>query len=170
MSLYPQLETRGYITIIFPIVYPENEKDRRFYGQRLAPYLAKRYDNNPDLWGGQPTDPDRFSETEIMERRLSYGKAGFSLQFKLNTQLTDAERYPLRCKDFIVTEVDTKKTSVDWNWSNAQANRLDLPCVGLNNDAFFECLSRSDVTKEYSMSVMAIDNSGRGKLSSMLRR
>ena len=162
MSLYPQLETRGYITIIFPIVYPENEKDRRFYGKRLAKYIADRYDKNPEIWAGQATDPDRFSDTEILERRLSYGKAGFSLQFKLNTQLTDAERYPLRCKDFIVTEVDKKKTSVDWNWSNAQANKLDLPCVGLNNDSFYECLSRADVTKEYSMSVMAIDNSGRG--------
>lgn len=162
MSLYPQLENRGYTTVIYPIIYPENDKDRKFYGDRLAPHIAKRYDLHPELWVGQPTDPDRFSETEIMERRLSYGKAGFSLQFKLNTQLTDMDKFPLRCRDFIVTEVDPKKASVDWNWSNAQTNKLNLPCVGLTGDAFYDCLSRSDVTKEYSMTVMAIDSSGRG--------
>lgn len=162
MSLYPQLEDRGYTTIIYPIVYPESKEERDFYGKRLADHIAKRYDSNPQRWAGQATDPDRFGDTEINERRLSFGKAGFSLQFKLNTQLTDLERYPLRCSDFIVAEVDLKKTSFEWNWSNAKTNKSELPCVGMKSDSFYEPLSRSEVTLPYDMTVMSIDSSGRG--------
>ena len=44
---------------------------------------------------GQPTDPKRFSDSDLLERELSYGRSGFSLQFMLDTSLSDANRYPL---------------------------------------------------------------------------
>ena len=49
-----------------------------------------------DLLIGEPTDPNRFSEFDLLEREASYGRSGFALQFMLDTRLSDAERYPLK--------------------------------------------------------------------------
>ena len=45
---------------------------------------------------GEPTDPARFSDFDLLEREASYGRLGFALQFMLDTRLSDAERYPLK--------------------------------------------------------------------------
>jgi hypothetical protein len=45
---------------------------------------------------GEPTDPARFSDFDLLERQASYGRSGFALQFMLDTRLSDAERYPLK--------------------------------------------------------------------------
>ena len=164
MSLYSELQNRGYETYIFPIVYPETPEERDFYGDRLAPYLAKRYDKSPAVWAGKPTDPRRFPEEEIAERRLSYGKAGFSLQFKLNTNLSDYEKFPLKVQDLIISDVDLDETSLKWAWASSYEYRLNqLPCVAIKGDYFYRELSRSSEVAKYTGTVMAIDPSGRGK-------
>lgn len=164
MSLYSELQNRGYETYIFPIVYPETPEERDFYGDRLAPYLAKRYDKSPAVWAGKPTDPRRFPEEEIEERKLSYGKAGFSLQFKLNTNLSDYEKFPLKVQDLIISDVDLDETSLKWAWASSYEYRLNqLPCVAIKGDYFYRELSRSSEVAKYTGTVMAIDPSGRGK-------
>ncbi|WP_168060927.1 phage terminase large subunit [Megasphaera sp. SW808] len=164
MSLYSELQNRGYETYIFPIVYPETPEERDFYGDRLAPYLAKRYDKSPAVWAGKPTDPRRFPEEEIEERKLSYGKAGFSLQFKLNTNLSDYEKFPLKVQDLIISDVDLDETSLKWAWASSYEYRLNqLPCVAIKGDYFHRELSRSSEVAKYTGTVMAIDPSGRGK-------
>ena len=132
MSLYNELQNRGYSCYIFPLVYPETPEEREYYGDKLATFIANPYDKNPALYAGKPTDPRRFPEEEIEERRLSYGKAGFSLQFKLNTNLSDYEKYPLKTQDLIVSNVDMDETSLKWSWSSGYEYRLnDLPCVAI---------------------------------------
>lgn len=164
MSLYNELQKRGYVTIIWPVVYPENPKDREFYGDRLAPLIAQRYDTAPSRWSGRPTDPDRFNEEEIDKRRLSYGRAGFALQFLLNTNLSDQEKYPLKVQDLIIDDLDLEETSLKWVWSSGQVQRLhDVPCVGLKGDYFYAPLDRSKEVSAYTGTVMSIDPSGRGK-------
>lgn len=164
MSLYSELQNRGYETYIFPIVYPETPEERDFYGDRLAPYLAKRYDKSPAVWAGKPTDPRRFPEEEIEERKLSYGKAGFSLQFKLNTNLSDYEKFPLKVQDLIISDVDLDETSLKWAWASSYEYRLNqLPCVAIKGDYYYRELSRSSEVAKYTGTVMAIDPSGRGK-------
>ena len=54
-----------------------------------------------DLLVGEPTDPARFSDFDLLEREASYGRSGFALQFMLDTRLSDAERYPLKVSDLI---------------------------------------------------------------------
>ena len=49
-----------------------------------------------DLLIGEPTDPNRFSEFDLLEREANYGRSGFALQFMLDTRLSDAKRYPLK--------------------------------------------------------------------------
>ena len=41
---------------------------------------------------GDPTDPDRFDNEDLVEREASMGRSGnFTLQFMLDTSLSDAE-------------------------------------------------------------------------------
>lgn len=164
MSLYNELQQRGYKTKIWTVMYPTTQSERDFYGDRLAPLIAKRYDENPERWGSKPTDPKRFNEEEIAKRRLSYGKAGFALQFMLNTNLSDAEKYPLKVSDLIVSSLDLNESSVTWSWSNERSNRIDdIPCVALKGDYFHEPNGRSSDVLKYTGAVMAIDPSGRGR-------
>ena len=163
-SLYNTLQNRGYVTRIWTVLYPENQAERASYGDTLAPFIAKKYDSDPDKYAGQPTDPERFDDIEIAKRKLSYGKAGFALQFMLNTNLSDYEKYPLKVSDLIVEELDMHETSVKWSWANGVQQRLqDIPCVAMKGDMYYAPLSRSPDTMPYTGTVMAIDPSGRGK-------
>lgn len=164
MSLYNELQQRGYHTRIWTVMYPETGAEREFYGDRLAKLIADRYDSNPELWAGKPTDPKRFNEEEIYKRRLSYGKAGFALQFMLNTNLSDVEKYPLKVADLIVSSLDPNEASLTYSWSNERMHRLaDVPCVALKGDYYHEPNSRSTETVHYTGCCMAIDPSGRGE-------
>lgn len=162
-SLYNTLQQRGYVTRIWTVLYPETSAERQSYGDTLAPFIANRYDENPEKWAGKPTDPERFDEIEIAKRKLSYGRAGFALQFMLNTNLSDYEKYPLKVSDLIVAPLDYHETSTKWSWANGLQQRLqDIPCVAMKGDLYYGPLSRSEDTVPYTGTVMAIDPSGRG--------
>lgn len=164
MSLYNELQQRGYRCRIWTVLYPESLSEREFYGDRLAKIIADKYDENPDLYAGKPTDPRRFDEEEIYKRRLSYGKAGFALQFMLNTNLSDQEKYPLKVQDLMIANLSLDEANLKWYWSNDRQLRInDLPCVALKGDYFYEPQGRSSEVYEYSGTVMAVDPSGRGK-------
>lgn len=164
MSLYNELQQRGYKCRIWTVLYPESLSEREFYGDRLAKIIADKYDNNPELYTGKPTDPRRFDEEEIYKRRLSYGKAGFALQFMLNTNLSDQEKYPLKVQDLMIANLSLDEANLKWYWSNDRQLRInDLPCVALKGDYFYEPQGRSNEVFEYTGTVMAVDPSGRGK-------
>lgn len=163
-SLYNTLQSRGYVTRIWTVLYPETQAERDSYGDTLAPFIADRYDSDPEKYAGRPTDPDRFDEIEIAKRKLSYGRAGFALQFMLNTNLSDYEKYPLKVSDLIIEELDMHETSTKWSWANGVQQRLqDIPCVAMKGDMYYAPLSRSPETMPYTGTVMAIDPSGRGQ-------
>ena len=162
-SLYNELQNRGYVTRIWTVQYPTLTALRDVYGDSLAPCIAKPLLRDNNLVG-KPTDPLRFDEIEIAKRKLSYGKAGFELQFMLNTNLSDFEKYPLKVSDLIIDNLDMKETSIKWSWANGVQQRLaDIPCVALKGDMYYAPLSRSEETMPYTGTVMAIDPSGRGK-------
>ena len=164
MSLYNELQQRGYKCRIWTVLYPESLSEREFYGDRLAKIIADKYDENPNLYAGKPTDPRRFDEDEIYKRRLSYGKAGFALQFMLNTNLSDQEKYPLKVQDLMIANLSLDEANLKWYWSNDRQLRInDLPCVALKGDSFYEPQGRSNEVFEYTGTVMAVDPSGRGK-------
>ena len=162
-SLYNVLQKRGYSTRIWTVLYPESEAELLSYGGSLAPFITERYYSDPEKYAGQPTDPKRFDDIEIEKRRLSYGRAGFALQFMLNTNLSDYEKYPLKVSDLIIDSLDPHETSTKWAWANGSAQRLgDIPCVAMNGDMYYAPLSRSPETQPYTGTVMAIDPAGRG--------
>lgn len=164
MTLYRELENRGYTTTIWPARYPKDEKDLENYGTRLAPLLHKELMADPASVYWTPTDPVRFDDTDLRERELSYGKGGFALQFMLNPNLSDAERYPLRLRDLIVAAVDSEKAPLTYQWLPNNGNALeDLPNVGLKGDRYHRYQEANSSFMAYESRILVIDPSGRGK-------
>ena len=70
----------------------------------MAQQLLEDIDHGATDW--EPTDPDRFNNDDLLEREASMGRSNFMLQFMLDTSLSDAEKFPLKCSDLIVTSVN----------------------------------------------------------------
>ena len=160
MSLYNTLTTRGYDMRVWPARYPTLERAEKAYGTRLAPMLYDSLQTNLEALCGQPTDPKRFTDDDLLERELSYGRSGFSLQFMLDTSLSDGDKYPLKLSDLIVYSCD-KDTAPEKMVYGIFKPLPELPNVGLSGDRFYapeDTVGRL----EYQGSVLAIDPSGRG--------
>ncbi len=159
-SLYNTLEERGYTTCIWPARYPSLKNN---YGDRLAPKLHQRLIDEL-VKPKDPVDPDRFNSIDLMEREASYGRSGFSLQFMLDTSLSDQDRYPLKLSDLIISSVNPEHAPEKVIWSNSPEYTLpDLPCVGFNGDRYYRPAQEFGDWIEYTGSVMSIDPSGKGK-------
>lgn len=157
-SIYNRLRDKGYVTRIYPARYPD---DVSSYNGCLADYLVQDIAKNPSLVNTS-TD-SRFSEEDLLQRELSYGRSGFKLQFMLDTTLSDAEKYPLKTKDLIVTDLSNKDAPTKLVWSSQSRDSIqDIPNVGFTGDT----LQRPSVQEAYGIyegSILAIDPSGRGK-------
>lgn len=169
-SIYRGLPQRGYVIRIWPARYPLAAK-LAHYGDNLAPILRADIEANPELMkpvgsslGGAPTDPARFHDLDLIEREEDYRAAGFLLQFQLDTTLSDAERYPLKTRDLIVTNVDTKVAPGRLVWGSGPDQLIrELPNVGMDGDRFYRPLFASKEFLPYTGTVMHIDPSGRGR-------
>lgn len=164
MTLYRELEGRGYTTTIWPARYPRDRKDWQSYGDRLAPMLQAELEEDPESFYWRPTDEVRFDDTDLKERELSYGKAGFALQFMLNPNLSDAEKYPLKLRDLIVADLDPESSPMVYQWlPNPQNKREDVPNVGLSGDSYHTYQTVGSAFSSYTQKILVIDPSGRGK-------
>ncbi|WJJ59629.1 terminase large subunit [Salmonella phage ST57] len=164
MTLYRELEGRGYTTTIWPARYPRDRKDWQSYGDRLAPMLQAELEEDPEAFYWRPTDEVRFDDTDLKERELSYGKAGFALQFMLNPNLSDAEKYPLKLRDLIVADLDPESSPMVYQWlPNPQNKREDVPNVGLMGDSYHTYQTVGSAFSSYAQKILVIDPSGRGK-------
>lgn len=160
-SIYNELPNRGYTVRIWPARYP-NQKAREKYGPHLAPSVGNALDDDPDL-EGKPTDKKRFSNDDLLERELSYGRSGFSLQFMLDTSLSDADKYPLKLSDLVVMDLDPTKAPIDLAYgSSPELSYTDLPNVGMAGDRLYRPFMVSSEWSPYTGIVMAVDPSGRG--------
>jgi hypothetical protein len=132
-TVYRKLAERSYKPFVWPARYPRKVSQ---YEGLLAPQLVEDMDGGAEPWG--VTDPDRFSNDDLIEREASMGRSNFMLQFMLDTSLSDAEKFPLKCADLIVTSVNpsTGPESVVW-CSDPQNVLKELPTVGLPGDYFY---------------------------------
>ncbi len=162
MSLYNDLASRGYTMLVWPARYPTPEQADK-YGGRLAPFVQERLDNGTGI-PGKPTDPQRFSDLDLLERELSYGRSGFALQFMLDTSLSDADRYPLKLADLVIIDVPADVGPINLAWGSSPELVLnDLPMVGLNGDRYLRPMWRHDQMEAWQGTAMSIDPAGRGK-------
>ena len=154
MSIYAELPSRGYDIRIWPARIP-SEKQRASYGSKLSASVQGKE--------GDPTDPGRFDEFDLMERETSYGKNGFALQFMLDTSLSDQDLYPLKLSDLIVMSCNPDKAPEQPIWSSAPHKSLtEIPCVGFSGDRYYGPMELQGEWVPYSGCVMSVDPAGRG--------
>lgn len=170
-SVYRDLPRKGYGVRIWPARYPLAEK-LAFYQGMLAPMLLADIESSPDLCkptasqaGGAPTDPERFTDVDLMEREQEYRLAGFLLQFLLDTSQSDSNKFPLKTRDLIVMDVAPNLAPVRVAWAAGPDQVLkdtDLPNVGFDGDRLHRPMFVSPEFADYTGSVMHVDPSGRG--------
>ena len=160
-SIYNKLPTRGYIIKIWPVRFP-NLTQRKNYGDRLAPWVKWRLDNDPDLVG-KSVEPTRFSDEDLRGREISQGQADFALQFMLDTSLSDVDKYPLRLRDLIVMSLDwvTGPDSVSWGNGDHLVLR-SVNAIAQDGDRPHGPSSVSETFSKYQAIYAFIDPSGRG--------
>lgn len=160
-SIYTKLRERGYNTRIWPSEYVGKDKNDTIYEGAIAPFIN---DATNDDNIGRSTEPLRFNDIDLEERKLSYGRSGYALQFLLNPRLSDADRYPLKINDFIVQDLDNDVAHEKYVWASGPDQVVeDIPNVGFNGDRYHRPLQALGDMVDYTGSVMAIDPSGRGK-------
>jgi len=160
-SIYNKLRERGYKSRIWSSEYPDDREAINNYGGDLAPLIA---DNITPETVGTSTEPLRFTDLDLEERKMSYGRTGYALQFMLNPKLSDADRYPLKINDLVVMDIDVDVAPEKIVWSSDPDNcDRELPNVGLAGDRFRRPANTVGDMIPYTGSVLSIDPSGRGK-------
>ena len=156
-TVYRKLAERAYKPFVWPARYPRKVSQ---YEGLLAPQLVEDIDQGAEKW--DVTD-DRFDNEDLIEREASMGRSNFMLQFMLDTSLSDAEKFPLKCSDLIVTSVNPSTAPESIVWCSDPQNVIkDLPTVGLPGDYFYSPMSISGEWNPYTETICSVDPSGRG--------
>jgi hypothetical protein len=157
-TIYRKLAERNYKPFVWPARYPRKLSN---YEGLLAPQIQEDIEQGVESW--QVTDPDRFSNDDLVEREASMGRSNFMLQFMLDTSLSDAEKFPLKMADLIVTAVNPKECPDAVVWCSDPSNVIkDLPTVGLPGDYFYSPMVMQGDWLPYTETICSVDPSGRG--------
>jgi len=159
-TVYRKLAERNYRPFVWPSRYPRKDKLSQYEGL-LAPKIQEDLEAGVDEWS--VTDPDRFGDEDLLEREAAMGRSNYMLQFQLDTSLSDAEKFPLKMADLIVTSInkDTAPDRIVW-CSDPQNVIKELPTVGLPGDYFYSPMQLQGEWTEYSETICSVDPSGRG--------
>ena len=154
-SIYNTLPARGYAIRKWPALYP-----RVADLPHLAPMIAAQVTGQN---AGLTVDPQRFTDQDLQERALSYGRSGFALQFLMDTSLSDADKHPLKLADLIVYPLDPYRAPIDLVWaSSPDLMWTQLPSMGLAGDRMYRPAWTSETFAPYEACFMWVDPSGRG--------
>ena len=157
-TIYRKLAERNYRPFVWPARVPRKLSN---YEGLIAPQLQEDIDQGADPWS--VTDPDRFSHDDLIEREASMGRSNFMLQFMLDTSLSDAEKFPLKMADLVVTSVNPKSAPDSVIWCSDPKNVIkDLPTVGLPGDYFYSPMQLQGEWGDYAETICSVDPSGRG--------
>jgi len=157
-TVYRKLAERAYRPFVWPARYPKKLSQ---YEGLIAPQLQEDIDMGADI--GACTDPDRFGEEDLIDREASMGRSNFMLQFMLDTSLSDAEKFPLKMADLIVTSVNPTDGPDSIVWCSDPRNVIkELPTVGLPGDYFYSPMQLQGDWSPYTETICSVDPSGRG--------
>ena len=157
-TIYRKLAERNYKPFVWPARYPRKLSN---YEGLLAPQVQEDIESGVEPWA--VTDPDRFSNDDLVEREASMGRSNFMLQFMLDTSLSDAEKFPLKMQDLIVTAVNPTECPDAVVWCSDPSNVIkDLPTVGLPGDYFYSPMVMQGEWLPYTETICSVDPSGRG--------
>ena len=159
-TVYRKLAERNYRPFVWPSRYPRKGKLGQYEGL-LAPQVQEDLDEGVDEW--EVTDPDRFTNDDLLEREAAMGRSNYMLQFQLDTSLSDAEKFPLKMADLVITSVNPKSGPDQVVWCSDPKNVIkDLPTVGLPGDYFYSPMQLQGEWTNYSETICSVDPSGRG--------
>ena len=159
-TVYRKLAERNYRPFVWPSRYPRKDKLSQ-YEALLAPQIFEDIENGVEEWS--VTDPDRFSNDDLLEREAAMGRSNFMLQFQLDTSLSDAEKFPLKMADLVVTSVNPSSAPDAVVWCSDPRNVIkDLPTVGLPGDYFYSPMQLQGEWAPYTETICSVDPSGRG--------
>lgn len=133
-SIYNTLQGRGFELRIWPGRYPSEEEEERYAG-RLAPSIVQAMQATPSLrtgggvdgTRGKPTDPNRYTDADLIEKELDKGPEDFQLQYMLDTSLVDAVRQQLKLSDLIVANFSADTLPEICVWQAVSQNQVPLP-------------------------------------------
>ena len=158
-TIYRRLAERNYRPMVWPSRYPRADKLSK-YGDVLAEDILEDIERGVEEWA--PTD-DRFTNEDLIEREASMGRSNYMLQFQLDTTLSDAQKFPLKMADLVVTSVNptTAPENVVWCSDPSKVIR-DAPTVGLPGDYFYSPMQLVGEWSSYDETICSVDPSGRG--------
>ena len=158
-TIYRRLAERNYRPLVWPARYPRQDKLSKYEGI-LAPEIQEDVDMGAEEW--TPTD-DRFTHEDLIEREASMGRSNFMLQFQLDTTLSDAQKFPLKMADLIVTSVNPNTAPENIIWCSDPSKVIrDAPTVGLPGDYFYSPMQLVGEWSSYDETICSVDPSGRG--------
>ena len=159
-TVYRKLAERSYRPFVWPSRYPRKDKLSQYEGL-LAPEIQEDLDSGALEW--DVTDPDRFDNDDLLEREASMGRSNYMLQFQLDTSLSDAEKFPLKMSDLVVTSVNPSTAPESCIWCSDPQNLIkELPTVGLPGDYFYSPMQLQGEWSPYAETICSVDPSGRG--------
>jgi hypothetical protein len=158
-SIYNKLQERGYKARIWPAKYVTPQSNEKGYNGAVKGICVDAEKE------GKATEPTRFSDIDLLEREMSYGRSGFAMQFMLDTRLSDTDRHPLKLNDLIVADIDKELAPEKLVWAQAPDLVWDgsVPNVGFSGDRYYRPFKAVGEHIPFTGSVLAIDPSGRGK-------
>lgn len=157
-SVYKKLGERGYDLKVWTSEAVTTKTNELVYNSSVSSLCINDEDE------GEPTEPTRFGEFDLNERKISYGSTGYALQFMLNPSLSDIDRFPLKLGNLIIHDIDNDVAPEKLVWAQSpDLEWTNLPCVGLRGDRFYRPMKIVGDMIPYTGSVMSIDPSGRGK-------
>lgn len=158
-SIYNKLLERGYKTRVWPSEYITPDYNDRTYSGAVAPFCVDAEQR------GRTTEPMRFSDVDLQERKISYGSAGYAMQFMLDSRLSDIDKFPLKISDLIVTSIDNELAPERYVWAKDPELQWDsdVPNVAFAGERYYRPMKTLGDHIEYTGSVLAIDPAGRGK-------
>ena len=157
-TIYRKLAERNYRPFVWPARVPRKLSN---YEGLIAPQLQEDIDNGAEAW--DVTDADRFTHEDLLEREAAMGRSNIMIQLMLDTSLSDAEKFPLKFADLIITSVNPTQAPDSVVWCSDPRNVLkDLPTVGLPGDYFYSPMQLQGEWGPYTETICSIDPSGRG--------
>jgi hypothetical protein len=158
-SIYNKLTERAYSVCVWPAKHVTTKESTSRYSGNVSTLCVD------DSKAGRSTEPTRFSDIDLEERMLSYGRSGFNMQFMLDTRLSDVDRHPLKLSELLVMDVHPELAPEKLVWAQNPDLVWDssVPNVGLTGDRYYRPFKTVGEMVPYTGSVLSIDPAGRGK-------
>lgn len=156
-SVYNRL-AQHYSCRRWPARYPDPTDQARMLN--IAPWLLDQLETET-VKPGDPTYPSYYPANLLVEREAIMGPSMFALQMLLDTTLSDADRYPLRCSNLMVWDMAGNMAPMNMIWGTS--NPANIECAGMSGDRWHSPVHTDSRWSEYENTIMYVDPAGRGE-------